>query len=125
MGGKRGTMSNAKPKASAGAMGGMPLSSGGRIAPRNKWWPGQMSAAEDRETLQGLVGNHPASGATVYTEETLAYGSMPFKHAAATHSVGKYMRGQADANCVESFRLTLKHAHKGTFHKLSAKCLNC
>ena len=39
------------------------------------------------------------------------------------HSVGEYVNGMAHTNGVESFWSMLKRAHKGVYHKLSAKHL--
>ena len=40
------------------------------------------------------------------------------------HSVAEYVRGSVHTNGIESFWATLKRAHKGTFHRLSAKHLH-
>ena len=76
----------------------------------------------DRETLQGFVKSHTRSGTKVYTDEAHAYDGLP-NHESVKHSVGEYVRGMAHTNGVESFWSMLKRAHKGTFHKLSAKHL--
>ena len=65
---------------------------------------------------------HTASDAKVYTDEASAYDGLPNRES-VKHSVAEYVRGQAHTNGVESFWATLKRAHKGTFHKLSAKHL--
>ena len=44
-------------------------------------------------------------------------------HESVRHSVAEYVRGMAHTNGIESFGSMLKRAHKGTFHKLSAKHL--
>ena len=77
----------------------------------------------DAETLQGFVREHTDPGATVYTDEATAYNSLPFKHETVKHSVGEYVKGQAHTNGIESFWSMLKRAHKGVYHKLSAKHL--
>ena len=77
----------------------------------------------DRETLQGFVDAHAAPGAQVYTDGTSPYKGMDRPHESVKHSVGEYVRGLAHTNGVESFWSMLKRAHKGTFHKLSAKHL--
>ena len=74
------------------------------------------------ETLRGFVHEHTDPDATVYTDGEQAYASLP-NHEAVRHSVGEYVRGQAHTNGIESFWSMLKRAHKGTFHKLSAKHL--
>ena len=77
----------------------------------------------DKPTLQGFVAGHAAEGATVYTDDARAYQGMPFDHETVNHSVSEYVKGMAHTNGIESHWATLKRAHKGTFHKLSAKRL--
>ena len=78
----------------------------------------------DAETLQGFVRNSVKSGAILYTDDASAYDGMrDFDHESVKHSVAEYVRGMAHTNGIESFWSMLKRAHKGTFHKLSAKHL--
>lgn len=78
----------------------------------------------DAKTLQGFVREHTAPGATLYTDDAAAYdGMLDFEHESVKHSVAEYVRGMAHTNGIESFWSMLKRAHKGTFHKLSAKHL--
>ena len=76
----------------------------------------------DRETLQGFVREHTAQGAKVYTDDASAYDGLE-NHESVKHSVGEYVNGMAHTNGVESFWSMLKRAHKGVYHKLSAKHL--
>ena len=76
----------------------------------------------DKETLQGFVAEHMIRGAKVYTDEASAYDGLENREA-VKHSVKEYVNGQAHTNGVESFWSMLKRAHKGTFHKISAKHL--
>ena len=76
----------------------------------------------DAETLQSFVHDHASPQTTIYTDGSTAYDGLP-RREAVHHSVGEYVRGQAHTNGVESFWATLKRAHKGTFHRLSAKHL--
>ena len=46
---------------------------------------------------------------------------MPRDHEAVRHVDGEYVRGDAHTQGIESFWSMLKRAHKGTFHKISAK----
>ena len=78
----------------------------------------------DAETLQGFVVDHAAPGATVYTDEAAAYKGMPFKHESVRHSTGEYVKEMAHTNGMESFWATMKRAHKGVYHKMSAKHLD-
>ncbi|MDE2774048.1 MAG: IS1595 family transposase [Gemmatimonadota bacterium] len=76
--------------------------------------------ATDKPTLQGFVKDHAAKGAKVYTDEHGAYDGLSNREK-VKHSVAEYVREQAHTNGIESFWSMLKRAHKGTFHKLSAK----
>ena len=78
----------------------------------------------DAETLQSFIVDHADAFATVYTDDSSAYASLPFDHDTVKHSVGEYVKGQAHTNGVESFWSMLKRAHKGTFHKISPKHLD-
>ena len=80
--------------------------------------------ATDAKTLQGLVADHAAPGATVYTDEAAAYKGMPFEHESVRHGTGEYVKEMAHTNGMESFWATLKRAHKGVYHKMSAKHLD-
>ena len=79
--------------------------------------------ATDAKTLQGFVIVTALAGATVYTDDAAAYAGMPFDHASVRHSVGEYVDGMAHTNGIESFWSMLKRAHKGVYHKISAKHL--
>ena len=78
----------------------------------------------DVKTLQKFVADHAAPGATVYTDDAAAYKGMPFDHSSVRHSVGEYVDGMAHTNGIESFWSMLKRAHKGVYHKISAKHLH-
>jgi transposase-like protein len=77
----------------------------------------------DAKTLQKFVADSAADGATVFTDDAAAYRGMPFDHESVRHSVGEYVRDMAHTNGVESFWSMLKRAHKGVYHKISAKHL--
>ena len=77
----------------------------------------------DAKTLQAFVVATAIAGATVYTDDAKAYKGMPFDHASVRHSVGEYVDGMAHTNGIESFWSMLKRAHKGVYHKISAKHL--
>ena len=79
--------------------------------------------ATDAKTLQGFVVAAALAGATVYSDDAAAYKGMPFDHASVRHSVGEYVDGMAHTNGIESFWSMLKRAHKGVYHKISAKHL--
>ena len=77
----------------------------------------------DAKTLQKFVADTAADGATVYTDDAAAYKGMPFDHASVRHGVGEFVDGMAHTNGIESFWSMLKRAHKGVYHKISAKHL--
>ena len=77
----------------------------------------------DAKTLQKFVADSAADGATVYTDDAAAYKGMPFDHESVRHSVGEFVDGMAHTNGIESFWSMLKRAHKGVYHKISAKHL--
>ena len=76
----------------------------------------------DSETLQGFVEERRVPNAPIYTDGAPAYDGLE-NRSLVRHSVGEYVRGQVHTNGVESFWSTLKRAHKGVFHRLSAKHL--
>ena len=80
----------------------------------------------DEATLMQFVEETVSPQSTIYTDGSSAYrhAHEDYTHAAVTHSVGEYVRGQAHTNGIESFWSMLKRAHTGTFHKLSPKHLH-
>ena len=73
------------------------------------------------ETLQPFVEDRTAPTAKVYTDEHPSYRRLRRAHEAVHHRSGEYVRGDAHTQGIESFWSMLKRAHKGTFHKISAK----
>lgn len=76
----------------------------------------------DQPTAEAFVKEHARPGAKIYTDEHGAYARLPNREK-VTHSVGEYVSAMVHTNGIESFWAMLKRAHKGTFHKLSAKHL--
>ena len=76
----------------------------------------------DATTLIPFVESHVAEGATVYTDDHSGYDGLAH-HETVRHSVSQFVDGMAHTNGIESFWSMLKRAHKGTFHKMSAKHL--
>ncbi len=75
-------------------------------------------------TLKGFVTAHTVEGSTVYTDDAAAYRGLPKRrHEAVNHTAGEYVRDDAHTQGIESFWAMLKRAHKGTFHKISAKLM--
>ena len=83
----------------------------------------------DRPTMHRFVRETVGEGADIYTDSASAYRDVAdmfngIRHAAVNHSVGEYVREMIHTNGVESFWSVLKRAHKGVFHKISAKHLD-
>ena len=76
----------------------------------------------NRTILNEFVDQHAAEGATVYTDGSSAYRSRE-NHESVNHSEGESCVASFHTNSVESFWSMLKRAHKGVYHKLSAKHL--
>ena len=83
-------------------------------------------AEVDGATLNSFVDQHASPDADVYTDGSTCYKGRK-NHEAVAHSAGEYVRYlegvKVHTNGVESFWSMLKRAHKGTFHRLSAKHL--
>ncbi len=125
-GGKRRNMSNRKRKElAATGRGSVGKTAVVGIKDRaTKKVSAKVVMSADKETLQGFVGEHTEPGATVYSDDAVAYESIPFNHASVKHSLSEYVRGDVHTNGIESLWSMLKRAHKGTFHKLSPKHLD-
>ena len=83
----------------------------------------------DKPTMHRFVRETVGEGADLYTDNASAYKDVAdlfngIRHAAVNHSVGEYVREMIHTNGVESFWSVLKRAHKGVYHKISAKHLN-
>ena len=84
----------------------------------------EVVTATDRPTLQGFIRDYTVPGASVYTDDALAYRDLwGYDHESVKHSTGEYVRDQAHCNGAESFWAMLKRGYYGTFHHLSAKHL--
>ena len=126
IGGKRKNMSNSKRKelkdTGRGAVGkaavvGMKDRVTGQVV-------AEVVKTTDAATLHSFINDNALEGATIYTDEALAYkGLVAFKHEAVKHSVGEYVRDKAHTNGIESFWAVLKRGYYGTFHKMSHKHL--
>ena len=84
----------------------------------------------DGETLNAFVDQMTDPDAEVYTDGSTAYkgpGAPRGGHETVAHRAGEYVRYlkgvKIHTNGVESFWSMLKRAHKGVYHKLSAKHL--
>ncbi len=75
---------------------------------------------------KAAVAEHAAPGATVYTDDAAVYRVLDarYEREAVNHSAGKYVRGAAHTNGMESFWSMLKHGHQGIYRKMSPKHLD-
>ena len=125
-GGRRKNMSNAKRKELAGN-GSRTVGKTAVIGAKDRETnqvAAQVIERTDAPTLQGFVREHAAPGATVYSDEAVAYEGIPFEHKTVKHSLAEYVKGDVHTNGIESLWAMLKRAHTGTFHKLSPKHLD-
>lgn len=80
----------------------------------------QVVRRADKAMLQEFVHSHVSENAEVFSDEAGGYKGLP-NHETVSHTAGEYVNGRVHTNAIESFWSMLKRAHKGTFHKLSAK----
>ena len=125
-GGRRANMSNARRKELAGSGRGAvgKVAVAGVRDRATKQVAAKVVERTDAATLQGFVASHAAPGATVYSDDSSAYDSLPFDHDTVKHSLSEYVKGDVHTNGIESLWSMLKRAHTGTFHKLSPKHLD-
>ena len=126
-GGKRKSMSNSKRKALTGRG---PVGKTAVVAAKDRRTKNVVARVIDRTdkaTLQGFVDDHVAPGAKLYTDDATAYKGTDRPHETVKHGAAEYVRyldGETvHTNGVESFWSMLKRAHKGVYHKISAKHL--
>ena len=123
MGGKRKNMSRADRKGwnglGRGAVGKTPVA--GAVDRDTNTVRARVVGKANGPALHGFVASTAAPGAAVYTDDARMYRGIPFAHETVNHSAGEYVRGAVHTQGIESFWSMLKRAHKGTFHKMSAK----
>ena len=76
-----------------------------------------------KETLQTFVQDNTEEGTQIHTDENKAYQGLE-NHETTNHGAGEYVKGKVYTNGIESFWSMFKRAHKGTYHKMSAKHLH-
>ena len=77
-----------------------------------------------RKTLHDFIEENVEEGSTVCTDDFKSYKNLRnYNHQFVKHSIGEYVEDQIHINGIESFWSMLKHAHKGTYHKMSKKHL--
>ena len=77
----------------------------------------------DADTLKEFILQFSAEGAEVFTDEAAAYGRIHWRRA-VQHKRGEYVAPcGAHTQGIESFRATIKRAHNGPHHSMSAKHL--
>ena len=125
IGGKRKNMPKSKRKALTGrGAAGKTAIAGAKDRETNQV-TARAVPATDGPTLQGFVRGAAKPGATVYSDNALAYRGMAgFMHEAVNHSAGEYVRDMAHTNGIESFWAMLKRGYQGTFHHFSEKHLD-
>ena len=108
--------------AGGGAVGKQPII-GAKDRTTNKVVAAPIADTGTAEVHDLVIENVPA-GATLHTDDAPVYrglGGLLYEHEPVRHSTRGYVRGKAHANGIESFWAMLKRAHKGTFHRISAR----
>lgn len=128
-GGKRKNMSTAKRKELEGTGRG-PVGKTAVVAAKDRETRqvvAKVVESVDKPTLQGFVDDHASPDAALYTDDATAYKGSGREHETVKHSAAEYVRylegATVHTNGVESFWSMLKRAHKGVYHRLSAKHL--
>ena len=126
IGGLRKNMSNAKRKELAGTGRGAVGKTAvvGAKDRATKQVRAKVVEHTDAATLQGFVIDHAAPDATVYSDDSTAYESLPFDHDTVKHTLSEYVRGDVHTNGIEGLWSMFKRAHKGIYHKMSPKHLD-
>ena len=74
----------------------------------------------DKATLQGVVTDHTAPGAIVYTDEHASYKGLP-NHQSVKHGRGEFVLGDVHTQGIESHWSMFKRGIIGTYHHISPK----
>jgi hypothetical protein len=71
------------------------------------------------EALQAFVLDNTTEGAHLFKDEAAAYRCIARDQLAVKRSVGKYVKGQAPTNGMESFWAMMKRGYHGVYHHMS------
>lgn len=78
-----------------------------------------------RATLWAFIADRVVPDATVYTDESLSYRGLPYRHRTVRHKAGEYVGPDgASTNGIESHWAIIRRAHKGTYHSMSEEHLH-
>jgi len=77
----------------------------------------------DGKTAKAFAQAVVAAGATIHTDDSRIYNTLPYKREAVRHSVGEYVRGDVHTNGIEAVWAVLKRSIHGTWHHVSPKHL--
>lgn len=88
----------------------------------------QVVERNDSATLIPSIEFRTQQGATVYTDDAVAYATLPtifnqYHHETVKHSSGEYVRDEVHTNSMESVWAVLKRSIHGTWHHVSEKHL--
>ena len=78
----------------------------------------------DADTLESIVQQHVADGATICTDDHRGYlglRRLPYVHGTIKHSAKEYVNGMAHTNGIESVWAVLKRGYHGVYHNWSLK----
>ena len=75
------------------------------------------------KTANEFASDKVEEGSTVYTDDSVIYGKLPFAHDFVNHSAGQYVKGDCHTNGMESVWAVFKRSLHGTWHHVSVKHL--
>lgn len=87
---------------------------------------GMVIADRTIHTIQQQIHANVEVGATIYTDEGVAYQDLNglfFRADSVNHSAGEYTKGACNTNSIESVWAVLKRGVYGVYHQVSAKHL--
>lgn len=125
VGGKRRNMSNAKRRELKGTgRGGLGSGKTAVVGAKDRasnTVRAKVVQRTDAATLQGFIVESADAFATIYTDDSKAYASLPFDHDTVKHSDQEYVKGDTHTNGIESLWSMFKRGYVGTYHKMSPK----
>ena len=78
----------------------------------------------DGETAKAFAQAVVAADATIHTDDSRIYNTLPHKRRSVRHSAGEYVRGNVHTNSIEAAWAVLKRSIHGTWHHVSPKHLH-
>ncbi len=81
-------------------------------------------ANADGKTATEFAKDTVGAGATIHTDDSRIYQSLPYRRESVCHSANEYVRDDVHTNSIESVWAVLKRSIHGTWHHVSEKHLH-